>query len=505
MNWLRSGWGVFLASVVVPPAGIVLQWLRPSGLFLKLAGTAVTLVWFAAVLVMTLGIRWELDGSGSNVVLSMGSREEHYDKLEQDRTVQQAEPPPVVEPPVTAAQPVAAKPDPEPAAAPPPRNYWTDFRGPNRDGRYEEMPILTRWPDLGLDAVWRHPVGGGYASFVVADGRAYTIEQRRRQEVAAAYDLKTGRELWISAWDAYFTESLGGPGPRATPTWHEGRLYVMGAEGEFRCLDAATGKLHWRRNVLSETNAGNLQWAMSAAPLIVDDKVIVHPGARGASVAAYKRLTGEPVWKALDDKAGYSSPMLATVAGRRQILLVTGERLLGMTVEEGRLLWEYPWRTQYDINASQPIVVGENRVFISSGYGHGAAVVELTPSGEAFTVREVWMNNRMKNKFTSSVLHEGHVYGLDEAILACIDVATGELKWKGGRYGYGQLVFASGHLIVTTETGDVVLVKATPEGHQEVARFPGVDGKTWNHPALAGGLLLVRNTTEMAAFRVAPN
>jgi outer membrane protein assembly factor BamB len=254
---------------------------------------------------------------------------------------------------------------------------------------------------------------------------------------------------------------------------------------------------------VKENQAENLQWGMAASPLIVDEKVIVLPGGpAAASVVAYHKVTGQLIWGSQNDRQAYTAPMLVTLAGKRQLLVVSAKRAMGLTVEDGALLWEFPWTTEYDVNAAQPLVVGPNRFFISAGYGHGAALVEITAAGAGFTAKPVWQNTRMKNKFSSSVLHEGHIYGLDEAILACIDAETGELKWKGGRYGYGQLLLASGHLVVTTESGDVVLVKATPERHVEVARFSAIDGKTWNVPALAGGRLLVRNTTEMACFRI---
>ena len=298
---------------------------------------------------------------------------------------------------------------------------------------------------------------------------------------------------------------MGGDGPRATPTWHGGRLYALGAEGEFRCLEAASGKTLWRRNILSDNNAKNLEWGMTASPLIVDDKVIVLPGGSpGKSVVAYDRLTGEPVWKVLDDKQAYVSPMLVNLAGRRQILVVSAPRVMGLDPSDGNMLWEYPWTTSYDVNSAQPIVIGESRFFISSAYGHGAAVVELTPGDNRFGARTVWQNIRMKNKFNSSVLHEGHIYGLDENILACVDAETGDLKWKGGRYGYGQLLLADGHLIVITESGGLVLVKATPDRHIELASFSALEGKTWNVPAMADGKLLVRNTKEMACFLIRP-
>jgi outer membrane protein assembly factor BamB len=196
--------------------------------------------------------------------------------------------------------------------------------------------------------------------------------------------------------------------------------------------------------------------------------------------------------------------MLVTLSGRQQLLVVSALRMMGLDIDSGKLLWSLPWVTEYHINSAQPIVTGPDRFFISAGYGHGAALVQITGSGDSLQAKTLWQNAKMKNKFNSSVLYQGYIYGLDEAILACINAATGELAWKGGRYGYGQLVLASGHLIVLSEQGDLALVKADPSKHQEVARFSAIEGKTWNHPAIANGVLFVRNATEMAAFQVAP-
>lgn len=381
-----------------------------------------------------------------------------------------------------------------------PTTQWTDFRGPRRDGHYTGRAIRTDWTTLR--PLWRQPVGGGHASFVVAGGHAFTIEQRGHDEVAAAYDVLTGRERWTNAWSATFNESNGGVGPRATPTWHDGQLYVLGATGELRALDAATGRTLWRTDILADANAKNIQWGMAAAPLVVDGTVVVLPGGSdGHSVVAYDRQSGKRVWSALDDRAAYSSPMLVTLAGVRQILAFTATRVVGLSPENGTLLWEFPWPTDNGVNASQPLIVGPDRVFISSGYGADAAMLQLTPAADSqLTAREVWRTNRMNNVFTSSVLHEGFIYGLDESILTCLDAATGELKWKGGRYGFGQVVLASGHIIVLTEEGEIALVRADPTAHREITRFPAIDGKTWNHPAMSDGLLLIRNMEEMAAF-----
>jgi outer membrane protein assembly factor BamB len=363
--------------------------------------------------------------------------------------------------------------------------------------------VLTKWPAEGLSLIWKEPVGVGYASFTIADGRAYTIEQRRWQEVVAAYDVNTGRELWIQGWNAEYSDTTG-DGPRTTPTWDAGRLYALGATGELRCLDAKTGAVIWGKNILSDNQAENLSWAMAASPLIVDDKVIVLPGGpSGKSVAAYNKMTGAPVWKSQNDRQAYVSPMLVTLAGRRQILVVSASRVFGLVPDDGSLLWSQSWDTDMGINVSQPIMVDKNRFFISSGYGKGAALVEVTGGGKSLEARTIWENINMKNKFNSSVLHEGYVYGLDEGILTCLDVTTGARKWKGGRYGYGQVILASGHLIVMSDTGELALVKATPAEYSEVARFPALEGKTWNYPAIAGGRLFVRNATQMAAYNIA--
>ena len=501
--WYRSITGIIVASVILPPVGLVLIWMRKNTrLITKFVATA-------GIILLGVGYfsayqQWEKSGENEAV----------FSAVEQDRARQQAEaaqstgavaPQAAVSPGATTAagQPAPAATTTDAAAAHATRNYWTNFRGPNRDGRYDEMAVLTQWPAGGLKPLWKQPIGIGFASFVVADGRAYTIEQRRRQELVAAYDVNTGRELWTQGWNAEYSDSTG-DGPRATPTWDNGRIYALGATGELRCLDAKTGAVAWGRNILSENGASNLQWAMAASPLIVDDKVIVLPGGpAGKSIVAYNKSTGAPVWKSQSDPQAYVSPMLLTLAGRRQIVVVSSSRILGLVPEDGSLLWSHSWDTDMGINVSQPIQVDKNRFFISAGYGKGAALIEVSGSGNSYTAKSLWENINMKNKFNSSVLHEGHVYGLDEGILTCLDVSSGARKWKGGRYGYGQVILASGHLIITSDSGELALVKASPDQYTEVARFPALEGKTWNYPAIANGRLLVRNATQMAAYNIA--
>jgi outer membrane protein assembly factor BamB len=504
--WYRSPAALVAFAVLLPPVGIVLLWMnRDTVARRKILGTlCLVLLGFGYVYLYSSWRRAR-------------TNEDHYAELERHRAQQQSAATTAAAPgaPQTAASIAAGSPVPGQVAAPAPastdqtaaahagRNYWTDFRGPRRDGRYDEMAVLSTWPAAGLAPLWKQPIGVGYASFVVADGRAYTIEQRRNQEVAVAYDVANGRELWKQAWNAEYSDTTG-DGPRATPTWDDGRIYALGATGELRCLDAKTGSVAWGKNILSDNGATNLSWAMAASPLIVDDKVIVLPGGTAnKSVVAYNKLTGAPVWKSQSDQQAYVSPMLVTLAGRRQVVVVSAARVFGLAPEDGSLLWSYDWNTDMGINVSQPIMVDNNRFFISSGYGKGAALVEVTGSGKSFATRAVWENINMKNKFNSSVLHEGYIYGLDEGILTCLDVKTGERKWKGGRYGYGQVLVAGGNLIVSSDAGDLALVQATPQQYTELARFAAIEGKTWNYPAIAGGRLLVRNANQMAAYNIA--
>jgi outer membrane protein assembly factor BamB len=528
LPWYRTWLGVLGTSVVLPPLGFLFLWMRPfkGGLVRGLFGVVgrLGLSFLLVILTLTYLVRFgvlhmEFSGAGWKPMFSLRDPKSDQDALEKhraqmaaatpaaaaaDATAASAVPPPTAASPESAAAAAPGASDAVPAAA---RSYWSDFRGPNRAGVYAETALLTTWPVEGLKPLWKQPVGGGYASFVVANGVAFTIEQRRGNEVVAAYELRSGRELWTNAWPAFFQESMGGDGPRATPVWHEGKLYALGATGELRCLDAATGKVIWSKNILSDSSASNIMWGMSNSPLIVDDKVIVTPGGSGGrSVVAYNKLTGERAWGALDDQTAYTSPMLVQLLGERQLIVVTAKRMAGLRAETGELLWDFPWTTMYEINSAQPIVIDSEHVFISAGYDHGAALVKIAKNERGYSATRVWENRNLKNRFNSSVLHNGHIYGFDESIFACIDARTGERKWKGGRYGYGQALLipdsadAPARIIVTTESGDLVLIDPSPDELKEVARFSGIEGKTWNHPALAEGILLVRNTREMAAF-----
>lgn len=381
---------------------------------------------------------------------------------------------------------------------------YPEYRGRNRDGVVIGPALARDWKAQPPKLLWKQPCGGGYASFAVVGDLAVTIEQRRDQEAIVGYDTATGRERWLHPYPALFHEQLGGDGPRATPTLAGDEVYSLGATGVLVCLDAATGGKKWSVNILEGND--NLQWAMSGSPLVYDNLVVVNPGKQretaDGSLVAHDRATGKPVWRSGTAPAGYSSPMLTTLAGKRQILLFDGAGVAGYDAAGGRQLWRYEFPTYQGINAMQPLVLDGDRVFISSGYEAGSVMLHVT-AGEKWTVQELWKNRNLRCKFTSPVAYQGHIYGLDEGILACLDEKTGERKWKAGRYGHGQLLRADDLLVILSESGKLVLVEASPEGHHELGSLDALTGKaekTWNLPALANGKAFVRNHQEMACY-----
>lgn len=382
-----------------------------------------------------------------------------------------------------------------------------EYRGSARDGVVEGPPLSRDWQRDPPRLLWRQPVGGGYASLAVVGQFLFTIEQRREHEAVVAYDFDTGVERWVYEYPALFSETLGGDGPRATPSYFAGRVYALGATGILTCLHAATGEPIWSTNILNDNRVANLDWGMSGSPLIHDDKVIVTPGnqegdADSGSVLAYDLQDGTLLWKAGDTKGSYASPMLATLGGEQQLLVFDAEGLIGYDPDTGERLWAFPWRTDFYINAAQPIVLPGDRIFISSQ--SGCALLKIGKFVDSWSAEAIWPdgrpNRQMKCSYANPVYRDGFVYGLDEGILACLDIETGQRRWKGGRYGHGQLLLTDDLLVVLSEQGELVLVEATPDEHRELGRFQAIEGKTWNNPVLVDGRIVVRNHLEMAVY-----
>lgn len=477
----------------LPLLGYVLVWAHPIRsrrwkVVSTLLVTGYLLVWTAALFALALQIGWiALDWYGGDIPRVVHRRfGPNYVLLEQDRNLK-------------APRSGLAAGTNQFSALPP---YWTDFRGPGRQGRYDETPIRVRWPSRGLPELWRQPCGGGYASFIVADGLAITLEQRLDDEAVVAYSLETGLEVWKHSYPARFDEWMSGEGPRATPVYRRGMILSLGATGELYCLGIRRGTPVWHRNVLDDAGTENLRYGLAASPLIVGDLLLVPAGGatKQGSLLAYDTLTGELLWRAIPDAMTYASPVLATLDGREQVLLVTASRVLGFEPTEQRVLWEAPWKVRDGNATCPPVIVDESSFFLGAGYGQGGALFRVRQTDGQWQVETVWHNRHLRTKFNPAVCVNGFLYGLDEGVLVCVDARTGELRWRGPRVGYGQLLAAGRHLLVLGGTGELLLVEANPERYRRVNGLRALTGKTWNVPALAHGLLLVRNSAEMACY-----
>ena len=386
---------------------------------------------------------------------------------------------------------------------------WPAFRGPNRDDVVAGETLRTDWDARPPKQLWKHPIGSGWGAFAVIGRRAWTLEQRGENELCVCYDIETGCELWTHADAVRFSSPQGGVGPCSTPTVHDGKVFTQGATGILNCLDAATGQRVWTRNTLEDAGSPNLSWGQCGSPLIVDGLVIVSPGSNDlasqavkSAVIAYHRGSGEKAWTAGNRIGSYASPHFATLHGVRQVLNYDGLGLMALSPENGHELWKFDWTNNPQVNAAQPILVDDQRVLIGSGYGQGSALIgfEQNDKSGSNDANARWQSKQFKLKFNSGVRRGDHFFGLDEGMLTCLSLQSGQRRWKQGRYGYGQLLLVADKLLILTEEGDIVLVPATPESPRELARFHAIDGKTWTHPVLSRGRLLVRNSDEAACF-----
>jgi outer membrane protein assembly factor BamB len=378
------------------------------------------------------------------------------------------------------------------------------YIGPDANGILSNVKIAGDWSASPPRVIWKRSVGEGWSGFIVVGNYAFTQEQRGLNECVCCYRLDTGEPVWVHEDETRY-DGLGGSGPRATPAFADGRLYAMGATGILNCVDPADGHVLWSVNILVDNSAVNDFHGTCASPLVDGDRVLICPtGENGPSLVAYHAVTGKKLWAAGTDRASYSSPMIATLGGVRQILLATKVGVTGHDAATGKVLWSAEWSNTEGINAGQPVVgaAGPDTVLLSCSYGKGAALFRVTKSGDAWSVDQIWGNINLKAKFSTPVLYRGFVYGLDDGILVCIDPKTGKRRWKDGRYGHGQILLAGDRLIVQTEAGAVVLVEPSPEGLREHGRVNAISGKTWNTIALAGRKLLVRNDHDAACLEL---
>ena len=381
---------------------------------------------------------------------------------------------------------------------------WPAFRGLHRTGTVIGTTLETNWSENPPQLLWKIPVGPGWSSFAVAGKLLFTQEQRGSMETVVCYHAESGEELWEQGIDSRFEESLGGPGPRATPTIGHGDLFVMGANGQLMRIDAKTGEVQWEIDLREVAKRKPPEWGFSSSPLVTDQLVIVHAGGNGElGTLAFDVSNGDLVWSVAAGDHSYSSPQICQLRGGEFVTMVTNAGVDFIDPSSGEIRLAYKWKQQ-GYRSLQPRVVGDDLVLIPSDASSGMRLVRINNADNTLTAEEVWESRGMKPDFNDLVTFEGYAYGFDGTIFACVDLETGERSWKRGRYGKGQvaLIRDAGVLLVVSERGQVVLLNANPAAHEELGSIDGIDGKTWNHPVVVGDRLYIRNSTQAACFRL---
>ena len=382
---------------------------------------------------------------------------------------------------------------------------WPQWRGPERTGISPESGLLRTWPKGGPAVVWTaSDLGAGYGSVAVAGDRVFVQGMRNRQSMVTSLNRADGRVVWTRALGQAGNNDRG-PGPRSTPTVDGDRLYVLTENGHLACLRAADGAIVWQRNILADFRARNINWLLSESPLVDGDRVIVSPGGRGAGMVALDKASGKTVWesKELSDEAGYSSAIVADVGGVRTLMTLTADAGVGVRASDGKLMWRYRNVANRTANAATP-VYGSNRVFYSSAYGTGGALLALRAANGEVRAEEAYFTRDMQNHHGGMVLLNGYLYGFNNSILTCLEFATGKLMWRDRSVGKGSLAAADGHLYVLSENNVVGLVEATQTGYREKGRFTIRDQglPSWAHPAISGGRLYIRNQGTLSVYTV---
>jgi outer membrane protein assembly factor BamB len=391
-----------------------------------------------------------------------------------------------------------------PSAQQAPPAEWFQWRGPNRDGISPETGLLQEWPKAGPPQVWRSGgIGNGYSSFSSSGGRLYTLGARAGVEYVGALDRATGKKVWETQNGRRF-ENDRGDGPRSTPTVDGDRLYVLGGSGDLTALDLATGKKLWSINIVQKFGGVNPYWGYSESPLIVGDRILINTGGRRAGIVAVAKADGATLWQQHSDGAGYSSPMLMRTGSLTQVIFFTENRTMAVDPRDGRLLWSYNKASNGTANIATPIVRG-TRVFVSSDYGTGGALLEVRAAGNIATANEIYFTRDMRNHHASSVLIGDHLYGFSSSILTALTFDTGAMAWRDRSVGKGSIAVADHRLYLYSEDGVVGLADLSPAAYRERGRFriPQQSGlPTWSHPIITGGLLVIRDQDSVYAYNV---
>ena len=367
---------------------------------------------------------------------------------------------------------------------------WPNWRGPNHDGVSSETGWVANWPKEGPTVVWKASIGTGFSSIAVGNGRAYAMGNINDNDILYCFDAATGKEIWKKSYPCPLYAKNHEGGPSATPTIDGEAIYTFSNDGDIIRFKAESGEIVWHKNLNKEFGFKHPTWYFAGSPLVIDELVILNAGTQGV---ALKKADGSIAWQSEKGVPGYATGVPFTINGQKCVAMMVSREIVCFNPTTGEVIWRYPWITEYNINAAEPIIVGDT-VFITSGYNHGCVLLKI----DGNNVTELWQNKNMSNQINSSVLWEGYIYGFNGQVnggakLTCINFETGEAKWSQGGLGTGSLTVADGKLIILGERGKLVIAEASPDGFKELASAQILKGKCWTVPVLANGRIYARN------------
>jgi outer membrane protein assembly factor BamB len=367
---------------------------------------------------------------------------------------------------------------------------WPNYRGPNYDGISSETGFSSSWPESGPKVLWKYSLGIGFASMSVSNGKVYATGNIDNNDFLYCLDAATGKEIWKKSYPCPLYKKSHEGGPCATPTIDGNAVYTFSKDGDAIRFDATTGKIVWHRNLHKEMGLKPPTWYFASSAFIAGDLVIYNAGKYGT---ALKKADGSTVWQSGEGPGGYSTAVPYEIAGQKGVVMLVRREVVGLNPATGKVLWKFPFKTAYDINAADAVIAGDT-IFISSGYKRGCALLKINGGN----VTKVWQNKNMSNQINCSVFWEGHIYGFDGQVggggkLTCLDLTTGEKKWTQDGMGTGSLMLADGKLIILGEKGKLVVAEASLEGFKELASAQILTGKCWTVPVLANGRIYARN------------
>jgi outer membrane protein assembly factor BamB len=398
---------------------------------------------------------------------------------------------------------------------------WPEYRGPAGDGISPEA-VPVKVPASGPKRVWRIDTPNGFSSFSIGAGKAFTVVTREVEgtpsEVCLALDAASGKELWAArtgvakyegGGDSGAEGNKGGDGPRSTPAVNDGRVFVYSSAMVLSCLDAASGKLLWKKDIIGEFGGSNIKWQSAMSPVLDGNLVVVAGGGAGQTFLAFDQKTGGLAWKSGDDKITHATPAVATIDGVRQIIFFMQSGLVSVDAQSGKELWRFAF--PYKVSTALTPVVGGNDVFCSAGYDVGSAACEVRKAGNAFSAKELWRvhgNKEVVAQWSTPVFKDGYLYGMFSAKkfasgpMKCVELKTGQVKWEKDGFGVGNVILVGNSLLALADDGQIAVIEADPAAYKETSRFKALAGKCWSTPALSNGHLYVRSTKEGACFDI---